>query len=84
MLELSQIVALAIFVVMFIKKPTEYPSACWRDESGPVRIWGALDAPQLAGGLFTAIIVGKVHRFTLDFIGYSDIKKGDICSAKWD
>ncbi len=25
----------------FIKKPTEYPAACWRDESGPVPFWGS-------------------------------------------
>ena len=72
MLELSQTVARAIFVVMSIKKPTEYPPASWWDESDPTRIWGALDAPQIDEGLFTTIVIGKVHRFIPAFIGYKE------------
>jgi hypothetical protein len=41
-----------------MKVSAEYPSACWRDESGAVRnlVWGGSlspNAPQLAVGLFT-------------------------------
>ncbi|MBF8266290.1 MAG: hypothetical protein HW384_2154 [Dehalococcoidia bacterium] len=42
-------------ICFVIKKTAGYPSACWREESGPARnlARGTQDAPQLAGGYVT-------------------------------